>query len=298
MKSPTLLLYIVAAAIPGQSAPLGVAGEFSAFVLGNASQSHVDTTGRVAVGGNARFESYGVGSGLTVDPNRYDLVVGGDLWYHDGEVHNGSVSVGGTADVARVGLPHGSLTVGSTPPVDFVAAATYLTNASGYWGGWGNSTGAMVDTAQNQIRLAGSSNMNVFNLTLPNLISYFEITAPVGSTVLVNVDNAAASLQNFGFVLNGVDKQHVLFNFYNASTLYTSGVGVPGSILAPFASYNSGSGDVDGSLIVRDLTGHVEIHNVGFAGEFGSAVPEPSTWALLAGGLATVAVGKWRAKRP
>src|SRR6185295_12199182 len=57
--------------------PLGTAGGFNLFVLGNLTQSGSDTEGRMAVGGNATLASYSVGARLTGASDV--LVVGGNL---------------------------------------------------------------------------------------------------------------------------------------------------------------------------------------------------------------------------
>lgn len=59
--------------------PLGAAGGWNVIVHGDLEQQRTDSEGRVAVGGNATLGSYGVASSLPVDPDRVDLVVGGDL---------------------------------------------------------------------------------------------------------------------------------------------------------------------------------------------------------------------------
>src|SRR5262249_38300909 len=57
---------------------LGVASEFTVFLLGDYTASFTDSEGRVSVGGNVNFNGFGVGDRL---PNshgtRDDLIVGG-----------------------------------------------------------------------------------------------------------------------------------------------------------------------------------------------------------------------------
>ena len=76
---------------------LGIANDFSAFVLDDANLFHSDVQGRVAVGDDATITGYAVGDQL---PNshgtRDDLIVGGDLHFTNGQVYFGNVAYGGT----------------------------------------------------------------------------------------------------------------------------------------------------------------------------------------------------------
>ena len=57
---------------------LGIANDFNIFVFGDHTQSNVDSEGRVAVGGNATYTDYGVGSSVApISTDRADLIVQG-----------------------------------------------------------------------------------------------------------------------------------------------------------------------------------------------------------------------------
>ena len=58
-----------------------------------------DTEGRMAAGGNVSLTNYGVGSGLSDGFSGSSMVVGGNLFYRNGQIKAGDVSVGGTADL-------------------------------------------------------------------------------------------------------------------------------------------------------------------------------------------------------
>ena len=93
---------------------LGVASDFSVFVMHEANVQFSGIGGRVAVGGNASFSSYVIGDSLTnSNGTRDDLIVGGNLNFMYGQVYNGNVVYGGTGTLTSVGLPHGTAHQGS-----------------------------------------------------------------------------------------------------------------------------------------------------------------------------------------
>jgi hypothetical protein len=114
------------------AAPFGVATDFNVFILGDLIHQFTDTEGRLAVGGHATLESYGVGRQLTADADDTDtLVVGGDLRYTHGEVAHGHVAHGGTASLTNVTLLTG--TARQDTPLDFAAAAVALATRAREW---------------------------------------------------------------------------------------------------------------------------------------------------------------------
>jgi len=240
---------------------LGVAGAFNVFVLGQVTQSYTDSEGRVAAGGDVRLTAYGIGSAL---PNsagqRDDLVVGGGLTYDQGQVFNGNIVSGGTAVLQNVGLPNGTARQGA--PVDFAAARTQLDALSAAFAGLAaNETAA--DT-YGTLRLTGADpTLDVFSLSAGELASAdgLNITAPAGATVLVNVSGTAAQMQYFGMTVSGTDRQHVLFNFPDATSLTLAGISVQGSVLAPGADVTFSNGNLEGTLVAGTLTGSGEFHN-------------------------------------
>src|SRR4051794_41833055 len=92
---------------------LGVANDFSAFILHDANLFNSDVEGRVAVGGNATLTAYGLGNHLTnSNGTRDDLVVGGNLDFTNGQVFEGNVVYGGDRALGMVWPPGG----GHPPP--------------------------------------------------------------------------------------------------------------------------------------------------------------------------------------
>src|SRR5215207_4403792 len=88
---------------------LGDAAAFNALLFADMTAMNSDVEGRVAVGGNGSFSSYGIGDRLLPDRTRDDLIVGGDLAYTNGQVFNGNVVYGGTGTLKGLGTPNGSV---------------------------------------------------------------------------------------------------------------------------------------------------------------------------------------------
>jgi choice-of-anchor A domain-containing protein len=114
--------------------------------------------------------------------------------------------------------------------------------------------------------------LNVFNVTAAQLqgTSSFQLSAPEGSSVVVNVSGTDIVWQNAGFSMpdggascrNGTSTwcHRVLYNLYEAETLTLGGIGVQGSVLAPYATVEGTSGNIDGQLICEYLYGSLEYH--------------------------------------
>src|SRR4051794_21634609 len=106
---------------------LGVANDFSAFVLHDANLFNSDVEGRVAVGGNAKVAAYAVGDHVANSGGtRDDLIVGGNLDASNGQVFFGNVVYGGAGTIAdNFGHPNGTVRQ-QAGVIDFAAAETSL----------------------------------------------------------------------------------------------------------------------------------------------------------------------------
>ena len=266
---------------------LGIASDYNIFVLGDVNQSNTDSEGKVAIGGNVRLSDFYAGMNLPQDGNNGDvLIVGKNLVFKDGQV-GGNAVYGETAELTNATLEHGG-TLRQDNPIDFAAASQELQALSQFLGGL-EATGT-TEIAHGGITLTGSDeDENIFHLNASDLstANNFKIDVTPGSTVIVNVSGDEASLQNFGFNFNGgIDqRQNFIYNFYEARELSASGIGIQGSILAPFAAFEFNNAQINGNLITASLTGGGQSNNYLFNSDLpdpiSETVPEPATLAGL-----------------
>jgi len=233
--------------------PLGAATDYNVFILGDATQYNSDTQGRLAVGGNATLTNYSVGATLGSFVGDA-LVVGGNLTLNSVAVHYGNAAYGGTLTQSKVTFPEGgSFRQGS--PLNFTKAGADLQSLSRDYASL--QTNGTTTVQGGFITLTGTNaRLNVFSVSGSAVSSAngLSINVPAGSTVLVNVDGSSDQIANAGFAnLTGVSFDHVLFNFYQATSLTLSNTTVAGSILAPSAAINFQPSLTTGALIGASL---------------------------------------------
>ena len=245
--------------LEGRAVPasgLGIANDFSAFVLHDANLNYSAINGRAAVGGNANFSSYTIGDAL---PNSYatrdDLIVGGNLNYMYGQVFNGNVVYGGTGTFTSFGHPNGTIRHDSV--INFASAETQLDTLSDQYAAL--PTNGTTQDSMGTVTLTGTNaDTNVFRVTNGQLwnAKNLVIKAPAGSSVIVNMVGTTARMQFMGMSVQGTTADHVLLNFYQATNLTLNGVGIQGSVLAPRATLTFSNGDIFGNLVAGTWTGY------------------------------------------
>ena len=148
-----------------------------------------------------------------------------------------------------------------------------------------------------------SDNNNVkFNVTADAKgIAVFDITAAQfqnfagvefvndasAKTIIVNVTGGGNITENFNTVGGNTayENSHVIWNFEDAASLSIKTI--HGAVLAEDATVTNGS-PIEGLLYAKNFNGQGELHDYPFLGVLptSSAVPEPSTWALMGLGFA------------
>jgi choice-of-anchor A domain-containing protein len=306
LVAPLSMAATMVLALSTQASAISLANifEYNLFVLGDVNQSNTDSEGKVAIAGNATFTNFYAGMELPKEGNNGDvLIVGDNLIFSNGQVRGNTV-YGETAELTNVTLQNGG-TLRQDNPIDFAAASQELRGLSQFWAGL-EATGT-TDIADRGITLNGSNeNQNIFHLSASDLreASSFNLNVASGSTAIVNISGLEASLQNFRFNINGgIDqRQKVIYNFYEATNLSASGIGIEGSILAPTATFNFNNAQINGNLIAASLTGGGQSNNYLFNGNLpelirapqaSEAVPEPATLAGL-GLVAAVGIASRR----
>lgn len=320
---------------------LGAATGYNALVFSDFTEYYTDSEGRLAVGGNfaptggAGFTIASLHSGDAAGV--YDLVVGGNFTNTYASMGGGDVFVGGNMTWAGPTLPHNAYINGNfsnpayggstggtiyyagsyssntalahskvaTPtaaPLDFLSAKTSLQSLSVSLASQ-VATAAVLNNGYGTYTLTGaSSTTNVFNMTDTTYNGKtINISAPAGSTVIVNVAGTSDSFSGGSINISGIDSHSVIFNFNSATTLAIGSIAFNGTILAPNANVTGTYGQLNGQLIANSLAGTTELHDVLFTGtlptsttnaQIVSSTPEPSTWLLFLG-----ATGFWFFRR-
>jgi len=241
---------------------LGVANDFSAFILRNLNAFNSDVQGRVAVGGNATITAYAVGDRLSdSDSSRDDLIVGGDLNFTNGQVFFGNIVYGGTGTFDQFGHPNGLIRQGTM--LDFGAATAELNALSNSYAALA-ATGTVRDQFGTIVLKGTNPGQNVFNVPASMLWNAFDIIirTPGGSTAIVNITGADARMQFMGFHLEGVSKENVILNFPQATTLTFQGIGINANVLAPWAHVEFSNGQLNGTMVACSWSGYGQINYV------------------------------------
>jgi choice-of-anchor A domain-containing protein len=272
---------------PGNSCDvLGVAGQYNGFFFENYTAGSSDVQGRLAAGGNISLNNYSIGDQLPTSFAGASLLAGGNLQFPSGRVYVGDIVVGGSA--AGVGAPvinglgpNQHLLQNAVLPVDFAAErvrltaesqrlATLTANAT-----WENQWGGLYLHGDNH------SALQVFNLPGTEVLNAHTFAVdgvPAGATVLFNISGASAGLTNMSMSSLIPNRNQVLFNFHQATTLQLAGISVEGSVLAPLADINNPQGVVWGSVVAKSWNGMMQINLAQYAGctAAGSGTPPPS----------------------
>lgn len=258
---------------------LGQARTFNLFLFDDLSQPSADTEGAIAVGGNVNLANYSVGDKLNFNPDRYDLVVAGNLNFKSGAVSQGSAIVSGKSTLGAVSFA-GKIDHGPSP-INFKHAQVQLKNESlrlnslkangtTEFQNWGQPRGGLILSGNNR-------GLNIFEVNADILSRSYsiDISAPKNSRVLINVLGASASIKNLSINLKGISRNKVLFNLPHATQLHISGVSVEGSILAPSAKIDFPAGVVRGQIIAFSLFGRGQINNNPVDSDDNTDLPPP-----------------------
>lgn len=240
---------------------LGAATDYNLVAFNDINVFNSDIEGRVAVGDDATLQSYGIGTGLpNSNGTRDDLIVGDELQYQWGQVFNGNLVYGTTANLDGVGIPNGTERQEANV-FDFAALDAELTAKSTTWGA--EAPNGLTNVRYGNIYLRGSHpTLDIFTLTPAQLNGAYSITikAPSTATILINVPGTNVNIQNLGLHLKGVDCSQILWNFPDATEVNLSGVGLEGSFLAPNANFNFNNGQIEGTVIADSFNGNGELH--------------------------------------
>ncbi len=311
-RAGLVLAFCIAACAPARATVLG-AGDiltaFNAVTTGSLSTAH-DIEGPTIVGGNLTGNGtfFGYGQPLPSTFSAYStLNVYGNTSGAQYNVNSGAVKVA-TANQGATFNNASSVSYAVNFPYqmsDFFTPITTLSSnlktLADTGTTYGSDTNNMVITAK-PATVAGSGNVAVVNLSSTQLNSYagLSINTNGASTVIINVNTAGGTFNsNINLQNTSAWRANVVWNFYNATSL-SFGSGWEGTVVAPNASVTNSTA-MEGGLAAASFTGNGELHYVPFTGSVaflntegtsGSAVPEPASAALLAGGLLAGAMAR------
>lgn len=291
--------FLIAAASV-QASPLALASAYDIFLFGSTGSTSIhdlNVQGGIAVGNSLSLTNANVAN----SDGAYAVVAGNNIFTANGSV-NGAVAYGGT------GMFNPNTSFSSTPvqglPIDFTAAGQNLLIASTFYAGL-DATGTSVFQFGGFTLNGTNAVLNVFQVSAANLAnsSYLNLTAPSGSTIIINVDGSAAALKNMGINLTGPSASNIIFNFIEAASVEMQNINLPGTVIAPLADISFKNGNIGGSIIANSGSiSNAQFGNNTFAGALpeidgAGAVPEPSTYALMGMGLLGLGWAQRRSKR-
>jgi choice-of-anchor A domain-containing protein len=258
-----------------------VSSTYNAYTSGSFSSSGSDTEGKIAAGGSVNLSSYSVAE---KNKGGNALVAGGAVNFSSGTVYGNAIS-GGAASYSGVNVT-GTTSSGSAVPVNFSLISADLASASSY----------LISSAAQSQGVLGTvlfqySTLN-FTSTATSGLVFFDVTAAQlantnlafhvnsGTTVIVNVTGQTSGTIGAGG-FDGVNANNTLFNFVDATNLNLASFN--GSILATNAAVTASNGRIDGTLMANSYNGTSQLNAFGFKGGLPSvsAIPEPSSWAMM-----------------
>ncbi|WP_245591992.1 choice-of-anchor A family protein [Cystobacter fuscus] len=234
--------------------------DYNLFLREDYSGGH-DVVGKVAAGGNITLTNFSVGWGLPGNDISNTLVAGGLLTLSRGGVWGDARYAGGYSTNQSVVFPRGHAAQGA--PIDFATRFDELRDLSSRLDRI-PANGSTSRESWGGLMLNGTHPvLNVFDMSASAFTraTLFELHAPAGSFVVVNVRGASATLSRFAMLFSGgIDLHRVLFNFVDATSIDASSIGIQGTVLAPNARVTFNDGAWDGGIYALSLTGDAEGH--------------------------------------
>jgi choice-of-anchor A domain-containing protein len=237
--------------------------DFSIFALKGVTGIQ-DVRGPVAAGGDLTASSFRINADSKLP---FALVVSGNLSLNYGTII-GQTFYGGNKTIDPSVSLNGQ--VAKLKPIDFQTALTQLQGMSTALSRF-PATGS-VSTNYSTITLASTDpNFEVFSLSADALSKATSIQCffQPNATVVINVSGSGVSLQNMGMSAwkSGTPPKqttfnwsHIIWNFYEATSLVTSSVTIAGSILAPLADAHLQWGQVSGTLVASSVVTSSEFY--------------------------------------
>jgi choice-of-anchor A domain-containing protein len=262
---------------PGMTIGSSLGGSTTNNLIVGGNYTNISNTvnGNIVVGGNAVWSNPTAKGKVSANGN----VVFGNFGTVQNGVRHGGNYVPGTTTV------NGGVTTGTTAlPINFAVEQTFYNSLSSSL--LATPTTGTYTSAYNNLHLTGTgASYEVFKISGTQLSTATSFAFGTGfnpnATIIVNVTGTGITAQNFAFNLGNLNKQKILFNFAEAKGIDLRNIQWESSILAPMASVATTNGQLNGTLVAKNLSGSMESHNYKFTGSIASRIPEPATLALL-----------------
>jgi choice-of-anchor A domain-containing protein len=243
----------------------GVAGEYSAFFFGSASNLS-DVQGRLAVGGNlATIYGRSVGAMLPAGSTGPSLVVGGDINTFSGTISRGQGVVGyGVYRGIRANQVPANLDLRKEDlPFEFAAERAYLSLLSDELAAL-EPTGVVTQKFMSVTLTGSNRSLEVFRLEADQVKSAlnFDLKNVASSAIIVfNIYADRERSIRFGISMSVLNsrKSQVILNFPDTRTLNFTSAQVVGTVLAPHACVRNSAGHIDGAIIADSWESNMSI---------------------------------------
>lgn len=268
----------------------------SVFTRGAYAGVNHEVQGRVIALGDVSVNAMQIGTALSPNPDRDDLIAGGSIQADGTQVPNGS-AIYGTTFSGQLIAPVGTVTR-ARASADL--AEIYATDAelSEAWADL-SANGTIEGPTYGQLQFVGDDDeRNVFRISAADLqqAQRIQIRVPAGSTTLIDVTGSAyssATLPSVSVELwngsayvqvgneQGTDldriRERLVWNFAAARSLQIGpGIAWQGSILAPQADARlSGSTQIHGSVLAANVDDQATFFLRPFEGCLPPLEPEP-----------------------
>lgn len=155
-------------------------------------------------------------------------VVQGNAQLTNAQISGGNLVYCGTLTQSGVSILDGSF-IQQCNAFDFQDSCSFIDYWSSKFAGMAATGTATVSSGQFTLTGVASVQVNVFNIPSSAwaTVNQLTINSGAGTFVIVNIDGGSNSFTNFGTTLvGGIDVQHVIYNFYQASSLSVSSIAV------------------------------------------------------------------------
>jgi choice-of-anchor A domain-containing protein len=247
------------------------------IVFGDMTQNGADSEGRAIIGGDLSVTGNWSASIKEKMPGEYVLLLGGNMLSGNVDA-GGSVAQTNGKSFNQVATSNGSLGVSNDTIFmdnsgwikDYVtkAEAAFIASSASYAKLPADGTAEKNQWNSSETTLKPSSNHksgepHVFyiNDDMSLLSVIFDGTFG-NDSIIVNVSGKVRNMSNYGGAQGRGDmtiekiQNNVIWNFYEATEINTSGFSIQGSLLAPYATYTGSGGHVNGTTVVKNMVGN------------------------------------------